>query len=415
MRSEIIAGLDLGSSKISCMIAKIENLTPDKPEIVGVGISKFKGLKNGIVTALEETAEAIRAAVSEAERQASVKLTELYVGITGEHIKGENSIGLVNISRGNREITIGDVRQLIEQATSVNIQTDRDLLHAVPQEYIVDTNPGIKNPVGMYGNRLEGRIYMITGTTSVVQNICKAINKAGFKVREFILQSIASSYAILESDEKEFGCMVIDIGRSTTDGVVFQKSVIKDIFTIPLGSVNVTNDISIGLGISRQEAEEIKINYGVAHSEFAGNEMVKIRKFNKNVEQMIEKRNLASIIAPRVEEILGMVNERLKYTDLDTFSSGIVITGGMAKMKGIEEIAERIFGIPVRIGIISPIGEFNEEIKDPSYASIVGLIIYGAIHGGAIHSKNNNKEMGKYSSTHWMSKMGKRIGDWLLG
>lgn len=407
MKNEIIAGLDLGSTKVVCMIGKVKDPTSSRPEIVGVGISKSNGFKNGIITGLDDATETIRMAVYEAEQQANVKLNELYIGIMGNHIKGENSRGVVSISREDKEITHEDVKQLIEQALSVKIPVDRQIIHTIPQEFIVDDQTGIKDPVGLDGSRLEGGIYIITGATSVVQNIRKAINKAGFKVREFILQSIASSYAILSPDEREIGCMVIDIGGGTTDSIIFQNGIIKDTFTVPLGGVDVTNDISIGLTISRQEAEEVKLKYGVARSELAGNEVIRIRKFNKNGEQTVERRKLASIIAPRVEEIFGLVNRKLRYMDLDTLPSGIVLTGGTAKMTGIEGLAERIFGVPVKVGVPNTVEEISEEIKNQSYVTAIGLIIYGATY-------KNNKRMGKESSKSWILRMGKRLEDWLL-
>lgn len=405
MKNEIIAGLDLGTTKVVCGIAKVKDHSI--PEVVGIGIAKSRGFKNGIITSIADATSSIRTAIHTAEQQASVKLTELYAGIAGNHIRGEHSKSVVSISRQDKEITEEDVKQLIEQAVSVKIPADREIIHTIPQEFIVDDQTGIKDPIGLNGNRLEGSIYIITGASSVVQNICKAINKAGFKVREFILQSVASSYAVLEPDERELGCMVIDVGGGTTDAVIFQDGIIKDTFTITLGGVDVTNDISIGLTISRQNAEEIKIRYGVARSELAGNEVMRIQKFNKNEEQTIERKRLASIIAPRVEEIFGLVNRKLRYMDLDTLPSGIVLVGGTAKMTGIEGLAERIFGVPVKVGSPNTLEGLPEQIKDSAYATVVGLIIYGATH-------KNNRGMGKNSSKPWISRVGKRLEEWFL-
>jgi cell division protein FtsA len=377
------------------------------PEIVGVGISKSKGLKNGVITSLEYASESINEAVNEAEKQANVKLSELYVGIAGNYIKGETSRGIVTISRPEREITYEDVHQVIEQATFLPIPANREIIDAIPQEFIVDDQPGIKDPVGMNGNRLEATVYVITGVSSAVQNICKAINRAGFKVREIILQSMASSYAVLEPDDMELGCMVVDIGGGTTDGVVFYEGSVRDTFTINLGGMDVTNDISIGLTVSRHEAEEIKIKYGVANMKLSRNDTIRVEKIDKKGEQLIERKKIASIITPRVEEIFGLVSRRLRYTDLELLPSGIILTGGMAKMPGIEETAERILGVPVKVGILNAMEGLTDEVMDLSFSSAIGLITYGVTH-------KESRAMGKDSGKPFIWRVTERMKRWLL-
>ncbi|MBI4722005.1 MAG: cell division protein FtsA [Candidatus Stahlbacteria bacterium] len=420
MKNEIIAGLDLGSTKTVCMIAKMkENAAP---ELEGIGISKTKGFKNGIVTSIDEATESIILAVSEAEREANVKLTGAFVGITGSHIKGESSKGMISVTRApTREITEEDVSQIIDQAASVKIPADREIIQKISQSFTVDDHIGIKNPVGLDGNRLEGNIYIITGAESVVQNICKVVNRAGLEVKEIILQSLASSYSVLDQDEKELSCAVIDVGGGTTDCVIFNEGQIKDVFTVALGGIDITNDISIGLAITRADAETIKTTNGVARSELAGNEVVKVQKFNRSGEQLVEKRAIASIIAPRVEEILGLVNRKLRYTNSETLPSAVVLTGGAAKMVGIDGLAERIFGIPVRIGSPNTIEvsteEEREKIRVPSYASAIGLLIYGMMNQDTNHKKkgsNKYKGMGTRESKPWILKLGNKMGDWLL-
>jgi cell division protein FtsA len=405
MKNETIAGLDLGSTKVVCAIAKLKE--DAAPELIGVGISKSRGFKNGIVTSLKEATESIGAAVHEAAKVANVKLFELYVGISGNHLQGENSRGMISISRQGKEITEEDVRQVIEQAASVKIPADRKIIRTIPQEFVVDGQTGIKDPVGLEGSRIEGDIYLITGAASIVQNISKAVARAGFKVREMIPQSIASSYAVLASDDKEFGCMVIDIGDGTTDGVVFQGNNIRDTFTVTLGGADVTSDISIGLAVPRLHAEDIKLEYGVARSELAGQGEMKIRRPGQEGEETVERKMLASIIAPRMEEIFGLVNRKLRYMDLDSLPSGLVLTGGTAKMTGINGLAERIFGVPAKMGSPNTVEGLSEEMRDPAYATSIGLLIYGMNH-------RNNERMAQDLRKPVFSKFGKKIEDWLM-
>jgi cell division protein FtsA len=366
-----------------------------------MGESKIRGFKDGVVTSLEEITKCIKEVVSHAEHEASVKLTDLYVGIGGSHIKGKNSKGRISISAS--EITANDIKQVIKQATSTEIPQGHQIIHAIPQEFFIDKQKGIKNPIGLTGKELNGSVFIITGNASCVQNISKAINKTGLNYREFVLHSIASSYSVVEPDEKELGCMVVDIGGATTDGIIFQNGNIKDIFTIGIGGNDVTNDISIGLGISRKEAEEIKLKYGIASPELVGNEKIKEIKSK----QSAERKFLASIIRARVEEIFELVNQRIKYTELESLPSGVILTGGAVKLREIRGVAEEIFGMPVKIGIPNGIESADKKIKEPSYSASMGLIIYSATH-------MTGKGMGKKRIGPSVSRFAQRIKRFLL-
>ena len=442
MKNEIIAGLDLGTSKVTCMIAKIspvlyENGTNPGPEIIGVGISESKGLSNGIVINLERATESIKTAISTAEKNAGVKLTELYTAITGAHIRGESSRGVTSISRSDKEITPADVSHVIDQAQAIKVPMDRSIIHSIPQEFILDDQPGIHDPIGMNANRLEGNIYIITGATTAVQNITKSVNRAGFKVRDIVLQPIASSYAVLDPDEQELGCVLIDMGGGTTDVAVFYNGGIHDILSLPLGGADITNDISIGLSTPRRIAEQIKLKHGVARSDLAHElpprprttntnpELIKIQKLGHNSEQVIEKKLLASIIAPRIEEIFALLrqkltnNGRLPTNDrglfyYDFLPSGIILTGGTAKMPGITGLAERVFGIPAKIGVPNTI-DVN-QYKDPSFATSVGLIIYGSLNNQlpTMNRRSQTISMGKFSKTPLITTVSNRVRKWLL-
>lgn len=419
MKNEIIAGLDIGSSKVTCLIAKVnsDKVGTDRsdrmPEIIGTGIARSQGIAHGFVVNLEHAANSIKTAVQEAEKRSNVKLSEVYLSIAASHIRGESARGVVSISRQDKEVTHDDVAQVIQQAVAIKVPLDRQIIHTLPQEFILDDLPRIQNPVGMSANRLEGNIYIITGSATAIQNICKAVHHAGIKPREIVLQSIASAYAVLSRDEQELGCMLIDIGEGTTDTAVFYNGAIHDTITLPLGGADITNDISIGLLISRAQAEEIKINYGVARSELASSDTFKIH--GNNGDRTIEKTTLAQILAPRIEEIFGILHRSLKYAEyLDLLPSGVVLTGGTAKTQGITGLAERVFRIPAKIGSPNTVEGIEPELRDPAFASAIGLIIYGASNDK--HTLKQVQGMGKptRSSASALGRFSNRMKRWLL-
>ncbi|MCD5384088.1 cell division protein FtsA [candidate division WOR-3 bacterium] len=382
MKNQIIAGLDLGTTKIACIIANVtENGNID---IVGVGVTSSAGLRKGMVVSHEKTAESVRRATNEAEKMAGIKLTQAYTGIAGDHIRGQTSRGVIAISRPTKEIAKSDIDRVIEQAKAVSIPMDREIIHAIPQGFIVDEQAGIQDPAGLLGVRLEADVHIITGAVTSAQNIYKSVEKAGVQVRDLVLQPIASSYAVLDSEEKELGVILIDIGGGTTDIALFYEGTLRDTFVIGLGGVNITNDIAIGLRTPRIHAEEIKRNYGVARENLVGDtKTIDVPGIGGRPDRKVKRKLLASIIQPRIEEMLTLGYRELRKSEyIDLVSAGVVVTGGCAKMKGIEEIAESIFGLPTRVGVPNGIGGVDELVKDPTHATGVGLILYGYEHKG---------------------------------
>lgn len=433
MKEEIIAGIDLGGSKVTCLIAKIAsgngNSEPVRtenivPELIGEAIIEESSLNNGLIVDLEHMASVIRTATTEAEKKAGVKLSEIYVGIGGGHIRGETARGVIPISRAEKEVTGKTVTEVIEQAKAIKSSPGREIIYTVPQKFIIDEETGIKNPIGMVGNRLEAEIYIISGSTMGVQNIYKSVERANLGVRGLVLQSIAGFYAVLEPEDHELGYMLIDIGEENTEGVIFSDGNVKEIFNLEIGGKHITNDVAIGLGIPKKEAEILKEKYGFARSEIAPDDSIKILKTVNNEktntaapnERTIERKALVGIIAPRVEEILALINRKMKdtFTEneyLDYMPAGIVIAGGTANIKGIDGLAERIFGMPARIGWPNTVEGLTDSLRDPACASAVGLIIYGMRHKNGTPS---TQKMGKIEKEPWMKATTQKIRKFLL-
>ncbi|MDO9575271.1 MAG: cell division protein FtsA [bacterium] len=382
MKSEIIAGLDLGTTKVACIIANVTE--KDSVEIIGIGVTPSSGLRRGMVVNLEKTTESVRHAINEAEKVAGIKLTQVYTGIAGDHIRSQTSRGVIAISKPTKEISKMDIDRVIEQAKAVSIPMDREIIHAIPQGFIVDDQPGIKDPAGMSGVRLEADVHIVTGAVTSAQNIYRSVEKAGIQVRDLVLQPIASSYAVVDPEEKELGVALIDVGGGTTDAALFYDGTIRGTFVIGLGGVNVTNDIAVGLRTPRTYAEEIKKEYGVARDNLVSDtEMIDVPGIGGRPNRKIKRKILASIIQPRLEEIFTLVYREFRKSDyMDLISGGIVLTGGTAKMEGIEELAESIFGLPTRVGIPNGVGGIADMVKDPIHATGVGLVLYGHEYRG---------------------------------
>ena len=382
MKNEIIAGLDLGTTKVACIIANVSE--KDSIEIIGIGVTPSSGLRRGMVVNLKKTTESVRHAINEAEKVAGIKLTQVYTGIAGDHIRSQTSRGVIAISKPTKEISKMDIDRVIEQAKAVSIPMDREIIHAIPQGFIVDDQPGIKDPAGMSGVRLEADVHIVTGAVTSAQNIYRSVEKAGVQVRDLVLQPIASSYAVVDPEEKELGVALIDVGGGTTDAALFYDDTIRGTFVIGLGGVNVTNDIAVGLRTPRIYAEEIKKEYGVAKNNLVSDtEMIDVPGIGGRPNRKIKRKILASIIQPRLEEIFTLVYRELRKSNyMDLISGGIVLTGGTAKMEGIEELAESIFGLPTRVGIPNDIGGIADMVKDPIHATGVGLVLYGHEYRG---------------------------------
>jgi cell division protein FtsA len=377
VENEMIVGLDIGTTKIACIISELD--TNGELKIVGVGMSPSDGLRKGVVVNIDKTVRSIQKSVEEAELMAGVDVESVFVGIAGDHIRAINSKGVVAISRDDNEITELDVVRAIDAAKAVSIPMDREILHVIPQEFIVDEQKGIKDPIGMCGVRLETQVHIITGAVTSAQNIYKSVEKAGLKVRDLVLEPLASSYAVLEKDERELGVALIDMGGGTTDIALYFDESIRHTAVVGLGGKNVTSDIAIGIRTPIEKAEEIKKHYGCAYSALVKNdEFISVPGVGGREQREVSKAVLSSIIEPRVEEILSLALREIKRTEYsDMLGAGVVLTGGCALMEGIQELAEKVFEMPVKIGVPTGFGGLTEAAKSPVHSTGVGLCMYG--------------------------------------
>lgn len=373
-RDNIVVGLDIGTTKICTIVGE---RTKDGVEIIGIGSHPSKGLRKGVVVNIESTVESIRKAVEEAELMAGCEINRVYCGIAGGHIRAFNSHGVIAIK--NREINQADVDRVIEAAQAVVIPPDREVIHVIPQEYIVDDQEGIQEPLGMLGIRLEVKVHIVTAAVTSAQNIVKCANKAGLDVEDIVLQQIASSEAVLNPDEKEIGVVLVDIGGGTTDIALYHGGTIKYTTVISLGGNQVTGDISVGLRTSAAEAEKIKKMSGCAMTALVSkDDMIEVPSVSGGKAKATSRYMLCEIIEPRLEEIFELVKREILKSGYDNLvSSGIVLTGGTASMEGITELAEQVFNLPVRRGLPTGITGLTDVVKSPMYSTGVGLVQYG--------------------------------------
>lgn len=375
INDDVVVGLDIGTTKVCAIVGK---KTPEgQIKIIGLGQTPSRGLRKGVVINIDEAVLSIRKAIAYAERMSGIKIDSVYTGIAGGHIRSYNSSGVVAIK--NLEVSESDIRRVIDAAKAVMIPPDKEIIHIIPQEFIVDDQPGIKDPRGMNGTRLEVRVHIVTGSVTNIQNIIKCCNKSGLTVKNIVLQPIASSYSILLPEEKDLGVGLIDIGGGTTDVAVFASNAIKHSSVIALGGDHVTNDIAIGLRTPFKEAEQIKKKYGCAFSELVDeDEMVEIPGIGDRKSREIPRRLLSEIIEPRMEEIYSIVKSELEKMNLmPLLASGVVLTGGTALMEGSLELAESVFELPVRLGKPQGIVGLKDAVDNPMYATGVGLVMYG--------------------------------------
>ena len=375
MTEEIIVGLDIGTTKICAVVGEV---TPDGIEIVGIGSHPSEGLRKGVVINIEKTVNSIKEAIEEAETMAGCEISSVYAGIAGGHIKGFNSHGVIALKDG--EVTKKDVERVIEAASAVAIPMDREVIHVLTQEYIVDEQDGITDPLGMAGVRLEAKIHIVTGAVTSAQNIIKCANRAGLDVCDIVLESLASNEAVLSEEERNLGVALIDFGGGTTDMAIFSKGSIKHTSVLPLGGNNLTYDISIGLRTPRMEAEKIKIKYGCGLSSMISrDETIEVPGVGNGKGRVLSRQILGEILEPRVEEIFNLIHDDLTRSGYeDMINSGVVITGGSSELTGIPEVAEQVFNCPARIGYPQKITGLVEVVNKPMYATAVGLVVYGA-------------------------------------
>lgn len=371
----IIVGLDIGTSKVVAIVGEI---TPEgEIEIIGIGSHVSRGLKRGVVVNIDTTVHAIKRAVEEAELMAGCQIHSVYAGIAGNHIKSMNSHGIVAIRE--REVTAADVERVIDAAQAVAIPADQKILHILPQEYVIDTQEGVKEPLGMSGVRLEAKVHLVTCAVNAFQNIENCIRRCGLEVDGIILEQLASSYSVLSEDEKELGVCMVDIGGGTTDIAIFTNGAIRHTAVIVVAGDQVTNDIAMALRTPTQNAEDIKIRYACALAEQAGvDEMIKVPSVGDRPPRDLSRQALAEVVEPRYEELFNLIHAELRRSGFeDLVPAGVVLTGGTSKMEGVVDLAEEIFHMPVRLGFPQEVKGLNDVVHNPIYSTGVGLLHYG--------------------------------------
>ena len=370
----LIVGLDIGTSKVVTIVGTIS--PEDTVEVVGIGMTPSRGLKRGVVVDIESTVESIRRAVEEAELMAGCEINHVYAGIAGGHIRSLNSHGIVAIT--DKEVTSFDVERVIDAARAVAIPADQKLLHILPQEFLVDSEVGIRVPVGMSGVRLEAKVHLVTCAVSSAQNIVKCIQRCGLDVQDLVLEQLASSYAVLTEDEKELGICLLDIGGGTSDIAVFCGGAIRHTAVIPIAGAQATNDIAVSLRTPTLHAEEIKIKYACALSQLANpDETIEVPSVGDRPPRRLARQTLAEVVESRYEELFTLVQDELRRSGYEEMiAAGVVLTGGSAKMEGAVELAEEIFHVPVRLGIPQYVKGLVDVVSNPLYATGVGLLLY---------------------------------------
>ena len=371
----IIVGLDIGTSKVVAIVGEVKD--DDTIEIIGLGSHPSRGLKKGVVVNIESTVQSIQRAVEEAELMAGVEIDSVYAGIAGSHVSSLNSHGIVAIK--DREVTNADVERVIDAARAVPIPADQKILHILPQEFIIDNQEGIHDPVGMSGVRLEARVHMVTGAVSAAQNIIKCVRRCGLEVEDLILEQLASSYSVLEEDEKDLGVCLVDIGGGTTDIAVFTQGSIRHTGVIPIAGDQVTNDIAVALRTPTQHAEEIKLKYACALTQLASpDETIEVPSIGDRPPRRLSRQTLAEVVEPRYEELLTLIQGELRRSGFeDLVAGGVVMTGGSAKMEGVIDLAEEVFHMPVRLGVPRYVTGLVDVVRNPIHATGVGLLLFG--------------------------------------
>ncbi len=371
----MIVGLDIGTSKVVALVGEVNK--DGKIEIVGIGSHQSRGLKKGVVVNIESTVQSIQRAVEEAELMAGCQIHSVYAGIAGSHIRSLNSHGIVAIR--DREVQPLDLERVIDAAQAVAIPADQKVLHILPQEYIIDTQEGVKEPLGMSGVRLEAKVHLVTCAVNAIQNIEKCIRRCGLEVEDVILEQLAASYSVLTEDEKELGVCLVDIGGGTSDMAIFTEGAIKHTGVIPIAGDQVTNDIAMALRTPTQHAEDIKIKYACALTQLTGiDETIKVPSVGDRPARELSRQSLAEVVEPRYDELFTLLQAELRRSGFeDLIPAGLVLTGGTSKMEGAVELAEEIFHMPVRLGLPQDVAGLNDIVRNPIYSTGVGLLQYG--------------------------------------
>jgi cell division protein FtsA len=406
----MIVALDIGTSKVVALIGEVnEN---GQLEVIGIGKTVSRGMKKGVVVNIESTIQAIQRAVEEAELMAGVQVRSVYVGIAGSHIQSLNSHGIVAIK--DKEVFESDVDRVMDAAKAVAIPADQRILHVLPQEFVIDQQEGIREPVGMSGVRLEAKVHLVSGAESAVQNIIKCVERCGLEVDDVILEQVASSYAVLEEEEKELGVCLVDIGGGTSDISVFLNGAIRHTAVLPIAGDQVTNDIAIAVRTPTEEANRIKVRYGYALRQLIENEeIVEVAGVGEREPRGLSTQTLASVMEPRYEELFSLVLAELRRSGYEErIGAGVVLTGGASKVRGAVVLAEEVFHMPVRVGMPRNIGGLKGEVQDPIHSTGVGLLLYGAsqVAYGQHRSYASSQRKGSQDISLW-----ERFKRWFSG
>jgi cell division protein FtsA len=402
---DLIVGLDIGTSKVVAVVAEMRG--DGTYEIVGLGQHESRGLKKGVVVNIETTVASIQQALEEAELMADCKIRNVYTGIAGSHIRSFNSIGMVAIK--DKEVSAADVARVIETAKAVNIPTDQQILHVLPQEFIIDGQEDIREPIGMSGVRLDVKVHIVTGAVSAAQNIIKCVRRCGLEVHDLILQPLASSTAVLTDDEKELGVALVDIGGGTTDIAIFTGGSIRHTAVIPIAGDQISSDIAMALRTPTPDAEEIKVRFGIAKQVLADpSARIEVPGIGDRGPRQLSRQALAAVIEPRVEELFSLVQQAIRESGYEELlSSGVVITGGTSQLPGMTELGEDIFLKPVRIGVPGYTGGLSDVVRTPRFATVLGLLEEAAVQRQ--RGRKVAEQSGSFKETL------RRMKEWFLG
>ncbi len=401
---DLIVGLDIGTSKVVAIVGS--HAEDGSIEVIGLGSAPSKGMKKGVVVNIEATMTSIRRAVEEAELMAGCRIQSVFVGISGSHIKSFNSQGIVGVR--TKEVTQADVDRVVDAARAMAIPADQKVLHVVPQEFAVDGQEGIHEPVGMSGVRLEAKVHMVTGSVTAAQNIQKCIEGCGLTVDKLILQPLASSYAVLQPDERDLGICMVDIGGGTSDIAAFKGGAIRHTAVIPIAGDQVTNDIAVAFRTPPQSAEEIKLKYGCAAPQLIRHdEDIEVPSVGERPPRRLSRLTLAEVIKPRYEELFRFIRKELHRADFyDAVAGGVVLTGGSAKLEGVIELAEEVFELPVRVGLPQNVSGLTDVARNPIYSTAVGLLLYG---------RRQQQQGAQEPQQAGLRQLGERVRQWFTG
>lgn len=403
LRSDsLVVGLDIGTTKICALVAEIKDGTP---QIIGFGLSPSKGMRKGVVINIEATVQSIRKAIDDAETMADCKIQSVYAGIAGSHIRGFNSHGEVALKDG--EVSQADVERVMSAAMAVAIPIDREIFHVLPQDFVIDHQDGIKDPLGMSGVRLEAKVHIVTGAITSAQNITRCAQRCGLSVESIVLEQLASADAVLTEDEKDLGVALVDIGGGTTDIAIFWKGAIQHTSVIPIGGQHLTNDIAVGLRTPQESAEDIKKKYGTASSVLIGkDEVIEVPSIGGRPDRILRRQILSDILEPRIQEIFELVGSAIERGNLrEMLASGVVLTGGSAMLPGMVEAAEEILGMPVRRGLPRHVAGLHQSVEHPSFATVVGLALYGL--------RESESRLAKEQKNTLYNKVRRRMSAWI--